>query len=72
MSCTPDAYREEPVATLRPDPDGAFPDGLHTLSFGNGLAVIDGKRNSYNPAILTHKLGRRLVGLPRRLLRGKS
>ena len=72
VSCTPDAYREEPVATLRPDPDGAFPDGLHTLSFGNGLAVIDGKRNSFNPAILTHKLGRRLVGLPRRLLGGKS
>ena len=58
--CTPDAYREEPVATLQPDPDGAFPDGLHTLSFGNGLAVIDGKRNSYHPAILAHKLGRRL------------
>ncbi len=70
--CTPDAYREEPAATLRPDPDGAFPDGLHTLSFGNGLAVIDGKRNSYHPAILAHKLGRRLVGLPGRLLAGKS
>lgn len=69
--CTLDAYREEPVATLRPDPDGAFPDGLHTLSFGNGLAVIDGKRNSYYPAILAHKLGRRLVGLPGRLLAGK-
>ncbi len=71
-SCTPGAYREEPVAALRPDPDGAFPDGLHTLSFGNGLAVIDGKRNSCHPAILTHKLGRRLVGLPRRLLGGRS
>ena len=70
-SCTPGTYREEPVATLRPDPDGAFPDGLHTLSFGNGLAVIDGKRNSYHPAILAHKLGRRLVGLPGRLLAGK-
>ncbi len=72
VSCTPDAYREEPVAMLRPDPDGAFPDGLHTLSFGNGLAVIDGKRNSYHPAILTHKLGRRLVGWPRRLFASKS
>ncbi len=66
--CTPDEYRETPVAVLRPDPEGAFPDGLHTLSFGNGLAVIDGKRNSYHPAILTYKFGRRLVGLPRRLL----
>lgn len=71
-SCTPDGYREEVVATLRPDPDGAFPDGLHTLSFGNGLAVIDGKRNSYHPAILAHKLGRRVVGLPRTLLARRS
>lgn len=66
--CTPDTYREIPVATLRPDPEGAFPDGLHTLSFGDGLAVIDGKRNSYHPAILAHKLGRRLMGTSRRLL----
>lgn len=66
--CTPDGYHEAPVATLRPDPKGAFPDGLHTLSFGDGLAVIDGKRNSYHPAILTHKLGRRLLRLPKRLL----
>ena len=70
--CTPDAYREEPAATLRPDPGGAFPDGLHTLSFGEGLAVIDGKRNSFHPAILGCKLGRRLVGLPRKLLAGRS
>ncbi len=59
--CTQDAYHEEAVAILRPDPHGAFPDGLHTLSIGDGLAVIDGKRNSYHPAILAHKLRRRLV-----------
>lgn len=59
--CTPEAYQEETVAILRPDPDGAFPDGLHTLSIGNGLAVIDGKRNSYHPAILAQKLRRRLM-----------
>lgn len=59
--CTPEAYQEESAAILRPDPNGAFPDGLHTLSIGNGLAVIDGKRNSYHPAILAQKLRRRLV-----------
>jgi len=62
-TCTLEAYREEPVAMLRPDPTGAFPDGLHTLSFGNGFAVIDGKRNSYHPAILANKLRRRVVGV---------
>lgn len=63
-ACTPQAYEEAPASILRPDPDGAFPDGLHTLSFGNGRAVIDGKRNSYHPAILAQKLRRRLVRTP--------
>lgn len=58
--CTPDDYQEEPVAMLLPDPSGPFPDGLHTLSFGNGRAVIDGKRISYHPSILLHKVLRRL------------
>ncbi len=58
--CTPDEYREQPAATLLPNPDGPFPDGLHTLSFGNGHAVIDGKRISYHPAILIQKILRRV------------
>ena len=57
--CTPHEYCEIPVATLNPDPDGAFPDGLHTLSFGNGHAVIDGKRICYHPNILFQKMFRR-------------
>jgi hypothetical protein len=61
-TCTPDHYEEEPIATLRPDPAGPYPDGVHTLSFGHGHAAIDGKRISYHPAILFHKLRRRLVG----------
>jgi hypothetical protein len=61
-TCTPQHYEEEPVTVLRPDPNGSFPDGLHTISFGNGCAVIDGKRNSYHPRILFHKLRRRLIG----------
>ncbi len=68
-ACTPDEYREEPAATLLPDPDGPFPDGVHTLSFGNGRAVIDGKRISYHPLILLHKLFRRLKS---RMARGDS
>jgi len=59
--CTEQAYQETAVAILRPDPNGAFPDGLHTLSISDGRAVIDGKRNSYHPAILGQKLRRRLV-----------
>ncbi len=58
--CTPGDYRETVAAILLPDSDGPYPDGLHTLSFGNGHAVIDGKRISYHPLIVFHKLFRRL------------
>lgn len=58
--CTPYDYREETTAILRADPAGPFPDGIHTLSFGNGHAVIDGKRVSYHPRMLFHKMYRRL------------
>ena len=38
-------YREEPVATLSPDPRGPFPDGLHTLSIcPDSSMLIDGKK----------------------------
>lgn len=67
--CTPDEYREQPAATLLPDPHGPFPDGLHTLSLGNGHAVIDGKRTSYHPAILIQKILRRVKI---RLMRDRS
>ena len=59
-TCTLEEFREIPVAALLPDPVGPFPDGLHTLSFGDGCAVIDGKRISYHPLILFHKIFRRL------------
>ena len=59
--CTPTHYEEEAVAILKPDAAGRFPDGLHTLSFAGGLALIDGKRISYHPAILFHKLRRRVI-----------
>jgi len=58
--CTPEDYQEIPTSVLRPDPGGPFPDGLHTLSFGNDCAVIDGKRISFHPLILFHKIRRAL------------
>jgi len=68
--CTTDEYYEEAVVVLRPDPAGPFPDGLHTLDFAHGRAVIDGKRICYRPSILFHKIFRRLkrTGIVRRLL----
>lgn len=61
-TCTMDRYDETPVATLRPDPSGRFPDGLHTLALEGGQILVDGKRISYHPAILWNKVRRRLPG----------
>jgi len=68
--CTTDEYNEEAVAVIRPDPAGPFPDGLHTLDFAHGRALIDGKRISYHPSVLFHKITRRLkrTGVVKRLL----
>ena len=58
---TPDAFREIPVATLHPDRRGPFPQGLHTLSAGEGCVWVDGKRLVFNPGIVAGKLRAKLV-----------
>ncbi len=60
-TCTPEHYQEETAAVLNPDPNGEYPDGLHTLSLGDDCALIDGKRISYHPLIVFHKLRRYLT-----------
>jgi hypothetical protein len=51
-TCTPDAYEEETVAVLRPNPRSPFPDGLHTVSMRGNLVLFDGKRLFFRPARL--------------------
>lgn len=58
--CTPDAYAETTVATLRPDPNGDYPDGMHTLTVDGDRVLVDGKRRTVSPKILFRKLGTRL------------
>jgi hypothetical protein len=41
---TPEEYEEETVAVVRPDPNGPYPAGLHTLSAFADKTLIDGKR----------------------------
>ncbi len=38
------AYREETIAVIEPLRAGAYNQGLHTINFAAGIAVIDGKR----------------------------
>jgi hypothetical protein len=41
---TPTTFAEEPVAVVEPDPNGPYPDGLHTLSAVGDITLVDGKR----------------------------
>jgi hypothetical protein len=50
LRLSPTAFEEEPVSTVEPDPDGPFPDGLHTLSSLGNVTLVDGKRRAVIPA----------------------
>ena len=60
IECTPESYAEEPIATLLPNPDGRFPDGLHTFSVTSNGVLIDGKRTIVDWNILWQRFSRRL------------
>jgi hypothetical protein len=60
IACTPSQYEEEHVATLLANPNGRFPDGLHTFSVTPGGILIDGKRTIVDWNILWQRLARRL------------
>ena len=47
LALTPDAFAEEPAATLDPDPKGSYPAGLHTLSAVGDITIVDGKRTVF-------------------------
>ncbi len=62
---TPTQFRESRVTTLRPDTNGPYPDGLHTLVSVGGETIIDGRRNTFIPRAFRHALGskvRRILG----------
>lgn len=65
---TPTEFEEVVVGTLAPDPDGAYPDGVHTLGVHPDLTVIDAKRFVFVPCAIW----RRLRTLPGRLLRNRG
>jgi len=56
-------------AGTKPDPDGPWPEGLHTLSMRGGRAVIDAKRRRWHPLAWLSKVLWRLRGAhPARLM----
>lgn len=60
IACTPACYDEETVATLLPNPNGRFPDGLHTFSVAPNGILVDGKRFVLDWNILLQRLAKRL------------
>jgi hypothetical protein len=53
-------FREEVAFVLRPDPNGPFPDGMHTINGLGDVTVIDGQRLSFEPfAALADRRARR-------------
>jgi hypothetical protein len=49
VTLTPNEFDEEPVAHIRPEPNGSNPDGLHTISIDGDAIAIDGYRNVVHP-----------------------
>lgn len=66
LRLSPTEFAEEPAAVLSPDPDGPFPDGMHTVSAAGARTLVDGKREA--PA-LPARLGSALARLRARLAR---
>jgi hypothetical protein len=46
------------VTRIAPDPNGPYPDGLHTLCGAGAVTIIDGKRHFAAPKRLFRTLGR--------------
>lgn len=63
LELTPTRFREVAVAYLMPDPEGPFPDGLHTLSGVGDRTLVDGQRKVFIAEEFRRRLARRLRGL---------
>ena len=60
LECTPERYREEPIARLLPDELGPFPAGVHTLSCDGKTIWIDGKKFVFDPSVVLQRIRRRV------------
>jgi hypothetical protein len=56
----PWGFEEEPAARVEPDPEGPYPDGVHTLSGVGDVTLIDGTRHRFSVRAFAHELSARL------------
>jgi hypothetical protein len=57
LELTPTRFYEEPTLRLAPDPNGPFPDGLHTFCAAGSVTIIDGKRHFLSLSRLIARVG---------------
>lgn len=69
---TPTEFAETTVSRVRPDPEGPYPDGLHTITVHGDTILIDGRRLRFSAALLLMKVIRRLTRLIARSGRSKA
>ncbi len=63
---TPTEFEERVVARVDPDPDGPYPDGLHTLAAAGDVTVVDGKRFGFSWPAFRRVLGGKFLAVLRR------
>jgi len=56
---TKQTFRETVVRRIQPDPDGPYPDGIHTFSGYGEWTVVDGKKHSWPPLLLAARFLRK-------------
>lgn len=51
----PEEFEEDRAVSITPDPDGACPDGVHTLSAFGASTLVDGTRRSFSAPAFRHE-----------------
>lgn len=57
---SPKEFKEEMIARIEPDPNGPYPDGLHTICAAGDITIIDGKRHFCTAITIATSITRRL------------
>jgi hypothetical protein len=58
---TPEEFHEDVIGELKPDPNGRYPAGLHTICLDGDTAVVDGKTYVIDPTAWFRKSTRKLA-----------
>lgn len=71
LTLTPENFSEEVAAILRPDPDGPYPYGLHTVCALQEYTIIDGARPIFVPQLFITLIKNKVHRLLQKIGRGR-